>query len=199
MNISIHKGSIFEVEADAIVNPANSFLNHAGGLARVIAQAATAEFSPFPLDQWTTGFDGSPTALMRAARAAHNDRVALWIADHEAAPLIAVGNAHHTSPGALNFKGVIHVVGPIWSDDNFMERDLLELAHESILRCCYGQGYTSVVIPAVSCGVFGFPVEMAAKIAVEVAHWGAEYGVTDVTFALTDEAHVAAYEAALYV
>lgn len=215
-NIHIHPGSILDVWADAIVNPANSFLDHKGGLARIIAETAAAPFDPGPLDQYTVPTCGcfggplgcieaqrrgdpcpSPTGLIRQARDAHNERVAAWVLDHERAPLIATGNAHHTSPGALPFKGCIHAVGPIWNGGDFMERGLLETAHERVLRICQAHDYTSVVFPAISCGVFGFPVYDAAKIAVEVGGWGIDYGVKDVTFAVMGDEHEQAYRDAL--
>ncbi len=187
-NIHIHAGSIFDVQADAIVNPANSFLNHSGGLARVLAQRAACAFTPLV---------ARCVAALHADRAAHKERVLAWIVDNENAPLIATGNAYHTSPGALPFKGVIHAVGPIWNGGHFYEPDLLEMAHASVLDVGQAHGYTSVVFPAISCGVFGFPVERAAAIAVEVGAWGIDYGVKDVTFALTSDEHVAAFRAAL--
>lgn len=191
--IHLHCGSIFDVLADAIVNPANSFLDHRGGLARVIADTATQPWKfKSPREQIR-----QQIAEQREHRRAHSERVNAWISDHESAPLVATGNAYHTAPGALNFRGVIHVVGPIWNGGHFMERDLLELAHDSALRICQEYGYTSIVFPAISCGVFGFPVAQAATIAVEVATWGIDYGVTDVTFALTSNEHFDAYRSIL--
>jgi O-acetyl-ADP-ribose deacetylase (regulator of RNase III) len=169
MGISIHQGSILDAKVDYIVNPANSFLNHAGGLARVIAEAATAPFSPYPCSRFTTGPDGSPVALMRAARDKHVHRVNQWIADHETAPLIPTGRCHLTSAGALPFKGVYHAVGPIWAGGGFYELDLLELAYESVYEVL-PQG-ASVAFPAISAGIFGVPIEAVARVAMTVARW----------------------------
>lgn len=174
----IFEGSIFDVEADAIVNPANSFLRHGGGLAAVIEREA--------LNVGTSAQTGREKPERRLA-------ADTWRMQHAAAPLIATGNVYVTDPGLLPFMAVIHAVGPIWNGGNFMETDLLEMTMESILIACRDHGFDSVAVPAISCGVFGFPIETAARILASVASWGpGDYGV-DVTFALTDPEHVAAF------
>lgn len=197
MSVTIHKGSILDLKVDAIVNPANSFLRHSGGLAAVIARAATAPFDPFPLEQWATPHGERPTPIekMRVACSEHDQRIARWQREHANAPLIATGNVYATSAGVLPFQAVIHAVGPIWDGGRFLEIDLLEQVHCSILDLCVERDFRSVALPAISCGVFGFPVDAAAPIATDVAAW---YGDRlDITFALFEDAHYLAYQEAL--
>ena len=177
-NITIHQGSILDSKADVIVNPANGHLRHGGGLAKIIYNAALGvgvEHGP----TWEHGF---------------GEKIRQWDADHAKAPLIATGNAHLTSAGLLPFKGVIHAVGPIWNGGDFMEQDLLEEAHNSALQIAGKQGFKSIAFPAISCGIFGYPVEQAAPVAVTVAKW---YPSLAVEFWLFEDAHVAAYQDAL--
>jgi O-acetyl-ADP-ribose deacetylase (regulator of RNase III) len=101
----------------------------------------------------------------------------------------AVGDAKATTAGLLPARWVIHTVGPIWHGGGEGERDLLRSAHESSLRVACELGAESVAFPAVSCGVYGFPVEEAAPIAVAAAREG---GVPLVRFVLFDDA---AYDA----
>lgn len=161
MSIAICQGSILDATTDYIVNPANCFLNHAGGLARVIAEAAT----PQPPQGGTL----VAVADLIARRDTHNAKVNQWILDHENAPLIPTGRCHLTSAGALPYKGVYHAVGPIWAGGHFYETDLLELAYESVYEAL-PQG-ASVAFPAISAGIFGVPIDVVARIAMKVAHW----------------------------
>lgn len=167
--ITIYEGSILDCNVDAIVNPANSHLRHSGGLARIIADAACGNHETGEVNED-------------------------WERDHLNAPLIPTGGAHVTSAGELPFKGVIHAVGPIWGGGDYCEPDLLELAYEHAFSCAQERGWSSVAVPAISCGIFGYPVEEAAPTAIEVARW---YPEIDVTFALMEDEHVDAYRKAL--
>lgn len=161
--ITLHHGSILDSTADYIVNPANGFLRHDGGLAKVIADAATN--NRHPLSRSLT----SSVEEIIDSYAAHKVKLALWRGDHERAPLIATGNSHMTGAGALPYRGVIHAVGPIWNAGHFMEIDLLEMAYESAFESV-PVGY-SVAAPAISAGIFGAPIDVVARIAVAVAGW----------------------------
>ena len=92
-----------------------------------------------------------------------------------------VGDAKATTAGLLPARYVIHTVGPVWGGGDRGERELLRRAHESSLRVARELGARSVAFPAISCGVFGFPVEEAAPIAVAAARDG---GVELVRFVL---------------
>jgi O-acetyl-ADP-ribose deacetylase (regulator of RNase III) len=76
-----------------------------------------------------------------------------------------VGDAKATTGGLLPARFVIHTVGPIWRGGQSGERELLASAHASSLRVAVELGVESVAFPAISCGVYGFPVEEAAPIA----------------------------------
>lgn len=177
---AIHRGSILESQADAIVNPANSFLRHGAGLARIIADAAGPR-GPAP--------PGSTRE--RAAKARQ------WRDEQRDAPLIPTGAAHVTTGGLLAARWVIHVVGPIWGGGEYEEEKLLYLAHRSALHAAAGYGLESVAFPAISCGLFGFPVERAARIAVRaLTIYGEGFGIRTEVY-LMEDAHVLAYRAAV--
>ncbi len=176
--ISIHQGSLLDSKADFIVNPANSFLRHDGGLAKVIAEAACGPKAVNP------GMDEREWF----GRERLTDVAAAWQQEQRDAPLIATGNAHMTSAGALPYRGIIHAVGPIWNGGDYMERDLLELAYESAF-CAVPVG-ASIALPAVSAGVFGFPIHEVARIGLSVATWFPDY---DIEFWLFSDDHYASF------
>ena len=77
------------------------------------------------------------------------------------------GDAKATTAGDLPARWVIHTVGPVWHGGDRGERELLASAHRRSLEVAAGLGARTVAFPAISCGVYGFPVELAAPIAVE--------------------------------
>ncbi len=111
----------------------------------------------------------------------------------------AVGQAVVTKAGKLPAKWVIHAVGPVWKGGNYGEEMLLASAVLQALRRAEDIGATSVAIPAISTGVFGFPLEMAAEITVAAARSfapGADY-VAKIVFCLVDDAAYDAFAQAL--
>jgi O-acetyl-ADP-ribose deacetylase (regulator of RNase III) len=161
MSIEIREGSILDFEGDAIVNPANCFMNHGAGLARIIANAA----QPYGARLHAQNACADPESEVgRAYR---------WQQEHDSPGLTATGNVRVTSAGVLPFKGIIHAVGPIWNGGTFMEADLLDRLTERILEVSLERGWKSVALPAISCGIFGFPVDLAARIMLSVS-WGWE-------------------------
>lgn len=116
----------------------------------------------------------------------------------ELAP-IETGEAIHTLPGELPFKGVIHTVGPRWGDVEPEQSDeLLRAAHLNALRLAGAYEYTSVALPAVSCGVFRFPVWRAAPIAVTATRKAlTEHPIERVIFCVLDEDHYDAFSEAI--
>lgn len=111
----------------------------------------------------------------------------------------AVGQAVVTRGGKLRCKWVIHAVGPVWKGGSYGEEMLLASAVLQALRRGEDIGATSVALPAISTGVFGFPLEMAAEITIAAARSfapSAEY-VQRIVFCLLDEKTHAAFEAAL--
>lgn len=177
--LSIYQGSILDVQVDCIVNPANSFLRHDGGLAAIIAAAAAGPESR----------QDDPFRPSESHYAWHNEQ--------KAHPLIATGDAGWTSAGALEFKGIVHAVGPIWAGGRVCERDLLRKAHYNAVRVAHQHGCKSIAFPAISCGLFGFPVTEAAPNAVAACRSAAAVYDLDVTFALFEPEHVHAYTQAI--
>lgn len=165
--ITIKQGSILDFDGDYIVNPANSFLNHGGGLARIIAEAAM-DIPDKKVPEHT---------YFNAYREAMG-----WLMEQENHPDIPVGGACLTSAGRLPYKGIIHAVGPIWDGGGLHEADLLFEAHQSALAIATEEGgeNVSIAFPAISCGIFGYPVEQAASVALAAV----EDTTADVTFYL---------------
>lgn len=76
------------------------------------------------------------------------------------------GEARLTKGYKLPAKFVIHTVGPVWSGGERREPELLASCYQSVFRIARESGIRSLAFPAISCGVYRFPVERAVKIAV---------------------------------
>lgn len=186
--ISLHQGSILDAPAEVIVNPANGHLRHGGGLAAVIARAAKDYSKLIPITQphgMHTGVEEDTIKFLADG----------WQSEQDDAPLIATGDAYATSPGALGpyFRHIIHAVGPIWGGGEFYEADLLRSAHFTALQLASRLGMESIAFPAISCGIFGYPVDKAARQAIAAT----AYSTLDVQFWLFEDAHMDAYQNAL--
>lgn len=81
-------------------------------------------------------------------------------------PTISTGDAVLTTAGNLPFQGVINAVGPVWSGGKFGEAFLLYETMVSVQRVAHEAGLASVACPAISCGLFRFPVDRAAVLLV---------------------------------
>lgn len=77
------------------------------------------------------------------------------------------GEAVITTGGDLPAKYVIHAVGPVWNGGNKNEEKLLASAYRSSLNLAIEHGIKSIAFPNISTGVYGFPKEKAAGIAIE--------------------------------
>jgi O-acetyl-ADP-ribose deacetylase (regulator of RNase III) len=77
-----------------------------------------------------------------------------------------VGDAKATTGGLLPARWVIHTVGPVWHGGNRGEPEALASCHRRSLEVAAGLGARSVAFPAISCGIYGYPVELAAEVAV---------------------------------
>jgi O-acetyl-ADP-ribose deacetylase (regulator of RNase III) len=169
--LALEQGDLTEAKVDAIVNAANSHLAHGGGLAG---------------------------AIVRRGGRGIQDESDAWVHEH--------GPAGHTRPaltgaGHLPARAVIHAVGPVWQGGQHGEPENLRAAYASALALAGQQGFASVAFPSISTGIFGFPVEQAAPIAVQAvvdfcsAH--AASSVREIRFTLIDAPTVAAFERAL--
>ncbi|WP_242908955.1 O-acetyl-ADP-ribose deacetylase [Actinomadura terrae] len=137
MKISLVRGDITEQEVDAVVNAANSSLLGGGGVDGAIHRAG----GPAILDE------------CRRLRASHYGGG------------LPTGQAVATTGGRLPAKWVIHTVGPVYSASEDRSDQLVSCYRES-LRVADELGAASVAFPAVSAGIYGWPMEDAARIAV---------------------------------
>jgi O-acetyl-ADP-ribose deacetylase (regulator of RNase III) len=131
-------GDIAREPADAIVNAANSSLLGGGGVDGAIHDAGGAAI----LD-----------ACLELRRTSHPDG-------------LPTGEAVATTAGRLAARWVIHTVGPVYGHNEGYDAELLAGCHRNALLLARELGARSVALPAISCGVFGYPVELAAPIAV---------------------------------
>jgi O-acetyl-ADP-ribose deacetylase (regulator of RNase III) len=112
---------------------------------------------------------------------------------------LPAGRAVITTAGEMPADYVIHTVGPVYSG-NPRDPELLESCHTESLKLAAARGITSVAFPAISCGVYGYPLEEAAPVAVGAA---ARFlreeggGVRRVRFVLFGDEALAAFRKAL--
>ncbi len=106
-----------------------------------------------------------------------------------------VGEAVVTGAGDLKASHVIHAVGPVWRGGSGGEEAALASAVGAALERAEEVGARSVAVPAISTGVFGFPVERAAEISVAAARSFAETAkvVERIVFCLFDDRTAAAF------
>lgn len=83
----------------------------------------------------------------------------------------ATGEAKITKGYQLPATYVIHTVGPVWQGGNQGEAQLLANCYQNSLQLAYDHQMSSLAFPAISCGVYAYPIEQAAKIAVQVITW----------------------------
>ena len=107
------------------------------------------------------------------------------------------GDAKATGAGRLPVRHVIHTVGPIWDGGDFGEEELLASCHRRALEVAAELGCRSVAFPAISTGIYGYPVELAAPIAVAAVREAAGPPIELVRFVLFSDGHLAAFEQAL--
>lgn len=109
------------------------------------------------------------------------------------------GQAAITTGGRLPARHVVHAVGPIWQGGGRGEDDLLASAYRASLRIAEERGLRSVAFPSISTGIYGFPIERAASIALRAVadHLARADAPQEVTFALFSDRDLGVYEAAL--
>lgn len=129
-------GDITTLEVDVIVNAANPSLLGGGGVDGAIHRAAGP-------------------ALLAACKQVLQQQ-------GECPP----GHAVITIAGDLPASAVIHTVGPVWHGGDRMEAQTLTDAYKNSLQLAAANNYRSIAFPAISTGVYGYPKEEAAEIAV---------------------------------
>ncbi len=167
--LEIVKSDITTLTVDAIVNAANKYLVHGGGVALAIVRKGGLSIQ------------AESTALVA-----------------KRGPL-TTGEATITSSGNLPAKFVIHTVGPIWGEQGEEESDkLLRKAVRSCLVLADEKALKSIAFPAVSTGVYGFPIERAAALMLRetAGHLASKTRLELVVFCLYDDASYRVFESA---
>jgi O-acetyl-ADP-ribose deacetylase (regulator of RNase III) len=109
------------------------------------------------------------------------------------------GDAKATTAGDLPARHVIHTVGPVWHGGDQDEAELLASCHRRALEVADELGCRTVAFPAISTGVYGYPVERAAEVALRTTAEELEKHpeIERVTFVLFSDEHLRAFEGAM--
>jgi O-acetyl-ADP-ribose deacetylase len=99
----------------------------------------------------------------------------------------ATGDAKATGGGRLPARYVVHAVGPVWRGGEHGEPRLLASAHRRALEVAEGLGCRTVAFPAISTGIYGYPPELAATVAVAAAR-EFEERLDEIRFVFLDDA-----------
>jgi O-acetyl-ADP-ribose deacetylase len=161
------QGDIAQQQVDAIVNAANSSLMGGGGVDGAIHRAA------------------GPALLEECKR----------IRAEQYPDGLPTGEAVATAAGDLPARWVIHTVGPVFSKSEDRS-ELLASCHTTALEIADELGATSVAFPAISTGVYGYPLELAAPVSIN-AVMSATTNVDDILFVLFDRRSLEAFERVL--
>jgi len=113
----------------------------------------------------------------------------------------ATGDAVVTAAGDLPARIIVHAVGPIWQGGDHGEADVLASAYQASLDRAHENAAASVALPAISCGIYGYPLAQAAGVALAaVKAWLAEHldsGIGDIVFVLRGEPVMSAFSEAV--
>jgi O-acetyl-ADP-ribose deacetylase (regulator of RNase III) len=109
------------------------------------------------------------------------------------------GQAVITSAGKLKALSVIHVVGPVWRGGRQQEPDLLASCYQEALILATGKNYRSLAFPAVSTGIYGYPLDLASRVSLKkvIQYLHAYQSPELVLFVLYDQPTYAAFAYAL--
>jgi O-acetyl-ADP-ribose deacetylase (regulator of RNase III) len=135
--VAVQRVDITQLAVDAIVNAANERLLGGGGVDGAIHAAAGPE-------------------LLRACRELPEVRPGVRC---------PTGEARVTPGFLLPARLIVHTVGPVWRGGDDNERELLASCYRNVLAACATHRIRTLAIPAISCGIFGFPAREAAQIA----------------------------------
>jgi O-acetyl-ADP-ribose deacetylase (regulator of RNase III) len=169
--LEIAQGDLTALAVDAIVNAANAQLQHGGGVAAAIART------------------GGPV-IQRESDA---------LVAKLGRPL-ATGEAVITGGGKLPAKFVIHVAGPVWGDHKPAVADeLLRAAIRNSLLLAEERKLKSIAFPAISTGIYGFPLERGTKLMLKEAadYLRGDTGLQHVVFCLFGEQPYRVFEKVL--
>ncbi len=161
------KGDITREKVDAIVNAANSGLMGGGGVDGAIHMAGGPVIK-----------QECETIVAKKGR-------------------LPAGQAVMTTGGNLPAKHVIHTVGPVWRGGHNKEAGILASCYVESLKLATAMGLTSIAFPAISTGVYGYPPDQAAAVALEAVDDFLDRSATSVKlvkFVLYDEHSLRIYE-----
>jgi len=162
--LNLVQGDITLQETEAIVNAANTSLLGGGGVDGAIHRA------------------GGPNILEECKKIR---------AKQGSCP---TGEAVITTGGNMATEYVIHTVGPVWSGGNRNEDQLLRNAYYNSLNLAKKNGIKSISFPSISTGVYRFPIDKAARIALTtVKEFIQEYNFAEVRFVLFSEKDLRVY------
>lgn len=169
--LTVVQGDITALAVDAIVNAANERMLGGGGVDGAIHRAA------------------GPGLLEECGR----------VSEVRPGVRCPTGEARITGGHRLEARHVIHTVGPVWHGGGHGEPELLMSCYWSSLALATQHGLGAVAFPAISCGVYGYPVADAARLAVRtVRAYLAEHALPErVMLVAFDDAAAAALQAAL--
>lgn len=142
MSVEVIQGDITTLAVDAIVNAANERMLGGGGVDGAIHRAAGPR-------------------LLDACRAVPEVRPGVRC---------PTGQARLTPGFDLPAKYVIHTVGPVWRGGHAGEPELLAACYANCLKLAEDHGVQSIAFPAISTGVYGYPIEAAATVAAKAVH-----------------------------
>lgn len=166
MEITLVRGDITEQHVDVIVNAANSSLLGGGGVDGAIHRRGGPDILAECRALRARGYpDGLPT-----------------------------GGAVATTAGDLPARWVVHTVGPVWSAAQDRSH-LLRSCYVESLRVAAGLGAATVAFPAISTGIYRWPIDDGARIALAAVR-AAGAAVAEVRFVLFDDAAYRAFGAA---
>jgi O-acetyl-ADP-ribose deacetylase (regulator of RNase III) len=109
------------------------------------------------------------------------------------------GDAKLTKGYRLPAGHIIHTVGPVWRGGESGEPELLASCYRRCVEIADAQGFRSIAFPSISTGIYGYPIEQAAEVAIGTVREALDVGssVAEVTFACFSEADLAFYQALL--
>ena len=167
-SITLLMGDITLQDADAIVNAANEHLAPGGGVCGALHRA------------------GGPAIWEECQQIV------------QARGPLPTGKAVATTAGTMRARYLIHTVGPVWHGGNSGEPEKLASCYRESIRAADELNLTSVAFPSISTGIFGYPVELAAPVALEAVAQALQTSnhVHEVRFILFDAATMRAYEQA---
>lgn len=168
MEIKVIQTDITTLVVDAIVNAANTSLLGGGGVDGAIHRKGG-------------------TQILEECKAIRNRQGGC-----------NVGDAVYTTGGLLPAKYVIHTVGPVWNKGQYNEAELLASCYKESLKMGVSLGIKSIAFPNISTGIYGYPKDRAALIAIKTVqdfvtegHFG---NLTSILFVCFDDENFSLYQ-----